>query len=171
MMYFPSQVNRFQKSILLIFQYKYLNRILEILFSRIWSSAQNHTVLVLLLNLVGFFISIRPRWSFWNVLYHCCTSFEGASRGGEPLIIFTWFPGACGTSCHFLHPSALTTCCIFLGTREIIVCFSRDKYLEWLWAMSSWPNAQSPDSCSWLATLFWSFRLSFGMSENVTRSE
>jgi len=68
------------------------------LFSKIWSSAQDHAVLVLLLNLVGWFISTRPRWSGGNVLYHSCTSFEGASRGGQPLNIFTWFIGA-GTLC------------------------------------------------------------------------
>jgi len=66
------------------------------LFSRIWSSSQDHAVLVLLLNLVGFFISTWPRWSGGNVLYHSCTSFEGASRGGQPLNIFTWFIGAGG---------------------------------------------------------------------------
>jgi len=66
------------------------------LFFRIWSSAQDHSVLVLLLNLVGFFISAWPRWSRGNVLYHSCTSFEGASLGGQPLNIFTWFIGAGG---------------------------------------------------------------------------
>jgi len=66
------------------------------LFSRIWSSAQDHALLVLSLNLVGFFISTRPRWSGGNDLYHSCTSFEAASRGGQPLIIFTWFIGAGG---------------------------------------------------------------------------
>jgi len=74
------------------------------LFSTIWSSAQDHAVLVLLLNLVGFFISTWPRWSGRNVLYHICTSFEEASRGGQPLSIFTWFIGAGGTAveelCH-----------------------------------------------------------------------
>jgi len=64
------------------------------LFSGIWSSAQDHAVLVLFLNLVGFFISTA--WSDGNVLYHSCTSFEGASRGGQPLNIFTWFIGAGG---------------------------------------------------------------------------
>jgi len=66
------------------------------LFSRIWSSAQDHAVLVLLLNIVGFFISTRPRCSGGNVLYHSCTSFEGASRVGQPLNNFTWFIGAGG---------------------------------------------------------------------------
>jgi len=67
-------------------------------FSRIWSSAQDHALLVLLLNLVGFFISTRPRWSGENNLYHSCTSFEGASRVGQPFNIFTWFIGAGGTA-------------------------------------------------------------------------
>jgi len=73
------------------------------LLSRNWSSAQDHAVLVLLLNLVGFFISTWPRWSggksVGNDLYHSCTSFEGASRGGQPLNIFTWFIGAGGFTC------------------------------------------------------------------------
>jgi len=68
------------------------------LFSRIWSSAQDHALLVLLLNLVGFFISSRPRWSGGNDLYHSCTSFEGAFWGGQPLNTFTWFIGAGGLS-------------------------------------------------------------------------
>ena len=55
------------------------------IFSRIWSCAQDHALLVLLLNLVGFFISNRPRWSGGNDLYLSCTSFEGAPRGGPAL--------------------------------------------------------------------------------------
>jgi len=66
------------------------------LLSRIWSSAQDHVVLVLLLNIVGFFISTWPRWSVGNILYRSCISFEGASRGGQLLNIFTWFIGAGG---------------------------------------------------------------------------
>ena len=58
------------------------------LFSKIWSSAQDHAVLDLLLNLVGLFISKRPRWSIGNDLYHSCTSLEGASRGGQPLMMW-----------------------------------------------------------------------------------
>jgi len=69
------------------------------LFSRIWSSAQDHALLDLLLNLVGLFIFTRPRWSGGNDLYHSCTSFEGASRGGQPFNIFTWFIGAGGYVC------------------------------------------------------------------------
>ena len=59
-MYDPFRVNRFQRSILLIVQYKYLkkNHVPEILFSKIWSPAQDHAVLVLLLNVVVLFISI-----------------------------------------------------------------------------------------------------------------
>jgi len=38
----------------------------------------------------------RPRWSGGNVLYHSCTSFEGASRLGQSFNIFTWFIGAGG---------------------------------------------------------------------------
>ena len=74
------------------------NHVPEFLFSRIWSSAQDHAVLVSILNLVGFFISIWPRWSVGNVLYHSCTSFEGAVWEGQPLNIFTSFIGAGGES-------------------------------------------------------------------------
>jgi len=66
------------------------------LFSRIWSSAQDHALLDLLLNLVVFFISTRPRWSDGNDLNHSCTSFEGASWVDQSLNIFTWFIGAGG---------------------------------------------------------------------------
>jgi len=61
---------------------------------------------VLLLNPVDFFISKLPRWSCGNVLYHSCTSFEGASRscisfegasrGDQTLNIFTSSIGAGG---------------------------------------------------------------------------
>jgi len=40
----------------------------------------------------------RPRWSGGNDLYHSCTSLEGASRGAQPLNVFTWFIGAGGLS-------------------------------------------------------------------------
>ena len=87
-------------------------------FSRIWSSAQDHAVLVLLLNLVGFFISTWPRWSGGNVLYHSCTSFEGASRGGQPLNIFTWFIVAGG----WWHIPYFISCCSVLQC--VAVCCS-----------------------------------------------
>jgi len=77
------------------------------LFSRIWSSAQDHAVLVLLLNLVVFSISTWPRWSGGNDLYHSCTSFEGASRGGQPFIFFTWLIGAGGEASWLLRKSYL----------------------------------------------------------------
>jgi len=58
-MYIPFQVNRFQKSILLIVQYKYPKSCSEDFFlknrTKIWSSAQDHAVLHLLLNTVGFY--------------------------------------------------------------------------------------------------------------------
>ena len=93
-MYVPLQVNRFQKSILLIVQYKYLKSRPDILFSE---SDPPHKIMrhwFLLLNLVGVFMSTRPRWSVGNVLYHSCTSFEGACRGDKPFNIFAWFTGA-----------------------------------------------------------------------------
>jgi len=68
------------------------------LFSRIWSFAQDHALLDLLLNLVGLFIFSRPRWSCGNDLYHSCqcTTFDGTSRGGQPSNVFTRFIGAGG---------------------------------------------------------------------------
>jgi len=57
-------------------------------------TAQDHAILVLLLNLVGVFVFSRPSWSVGNVLYHSCTSSEMVShRGGQPLFIFTWSIG------------------------------------------------------------------------------
>ena len=57
------------------------------LFSRIWSSAQDHALLVLLLNLVGFFISTWQNLSAGNDFYWRCTSFGKAFRRGRPLNI------------------------------------------------------------------------------------
>ena len=57
------------------------------LFSRIWSSSQDHAVLVLLLNLVGFFISTWPmvRWKcFVPQLYQ----FRRGISGGPALKYF-----------------------------------------------------------------------------------
>ena len=56
-------------------------------FSRISSSAQDHALLVLLLNLVGLFISTWQNLSARNDLYWRCTSFEKAFRRGRPLNI------------------------------------------------------------------------------------
>ena len=56
-------------------------------FSRIWSSTQDHALLVKLLNLVGFFISTWQNLSGGNDLYWRCTSFEKAFRRGRPLNI------------------------------------------------------------------------------------
>ena len=89
-MYVPLQVNIFNESILLIVQYKYLKSCSGDFYSR--ESDPPHKIMrywFVLLNLVGFFISARPRWSGGNDLYHSCTRFEGASRGGQPLNIFT----------------------------------------------------------------------------------
>jgi len=81
------------------------------LFSRIRSSAQDHAVLVLSLNLVGVFISVWPRWSSENDFCHSCTSLEGASRGGQTLNTFTWFKGAGG----WQSPDTLPTTHCWLG--------------------------------------------------------
>ena len=97
MIYIPSllNVNGFQKTILLIVQYKYVKTLRD-LFSRIWSSAQDHAILVVLLNLVGCFISVRPKRAGGNVLHLWGTSFEVACRGDQPLNILAWFIGLDG---------------------------------------------------------------------------
>ena len=89
--YVPLQVNRFQKILLLIVQYNILNPVLEILFPRIWSSAQDCAVLCCLLNPVVFLISawqksVRRNW-FVLVVYQV---WKGISAG-PALKYFTWF--------------------------------------------------------------------------------
>ena len=49
--------------------------------SRIWFSAQNYAVLVLLLNSVESFISAWPKWSGGNVLYQLRTNSKGQIAG------------------------------------------------------------------------------------------
>ena len=131
-----AQVNRFQKSILLIVQYTYLKSCSgDFILSRIWSSAQDHAVLVLLLNLVGVFISIWPPWSVGNVLYHSCTSLEGASGGGQPLNIFTWF---IGTVSHPPSPSKFTPFCFggFSSYEDILYFTTRcGLFREQIWVI------------------------------------
>jgi len=100
MIYVPLLVNRSQKIILLIVSVSIWNPVPEILFSSIWSSAQDHAVLVLWLSLVGFFISTRPSWSGGNVLYHRGTSWEVEYRGDQPLHILAWFIRSGGTYLH-----------------------------------------------------------------------
>jgi len=56
--------------------------------SRIWFSAQDYAVLVLLLNPVDFFISTRPKWSIGNVLYLLGISFRRTNRWGWPFKYF-----------------------------------------------------------------------------------
>jgi len=67
-MYIPFQVNICHKSILLILQYKYLKSFSDDFIlknpTKIRFSAQDHVVLLLLLNTVGFFISARQK-SAW----------------------------------------------------------------------------------------------------------
>jgi len=96
MIYVHLRVNIFQKSVLLIVQYKYLKLCSEDLFSRIWSSAQEYAVLIFLLNPAGFFISARSIWSGRNVLYQWGTGSQRANQWGWPLHICTWFIGSGG---------------------------------------------------------------------------
>jgi len=92
-MYIPFQVNMCHQSILLILQYKYLKSFSEDFIlknpTQIGFSAQDHAVLLLLLNIVGFFISARQNLPGGNNLYHSCTSIEGASWRDQPLNFFT----------------------------------------------------------------------------------
>ena len=61
MIYFPLLVNRFQKSILLIVQYKYSKSCSgDLILQNL--STQDHAELVLLLNLIVFFVSARTKW-------------------------------------------------------------------------------------------------------------
>jgi len=80
--YIPFQVIIFQKSILLIVQYKYSKSCSEDFFlknpTKIWSSAQDHAVLHLLLNTVGFFISDRAEICLFEMI---CTTVVPASKG------------------------------------------------------------------------------------------
>jgi len=92
------QVNRFQKFILLIVQYKYLKSCSKDFSPRIWSSAQDYAVLGLLLNLVVFWISawqksVRRKW-FVLAVYQF---WKGISAGPAHKY-FTWFIGAGGHS-------------------------------------------------------------------------
>jgi len=87
--YVPLQVSRFAESALLIVQFRIF------LFSRIWSSAQDHAILVLLLNLVGFVISIWQNLSCGNDLLAVYQFRKGISAG-PALKYFIWFTGAGG---------------------------------------------------------------------------
>ena len=60
---------------LLSFSTNISNLVPRILFSRIWSSAQDYATLLSFLNPVDFFISDRSIWSGGNVLYHFFLSF------------------------------------------------------------------------------------------------
>jgi len=57
MIYVPFQVNRFQKKYFTYRSVQILKILFRKFFSRIWSSAQDHVLLDLLLNIVGLFIS------------------------------------------------------------------------------------------------------------------
>ena len=74
----PLSVNRFQRSILLIAQYKYFEYCSGDCIFQLWSSMQDHAVMVLLLNPVGSFIS--------NPMF--CTTEVPASKGQWPANIF-----------------------------------------------------------------------------------
>jgi len=89
-MYIPFHVNICHKSILLILQYNDLKSYYEnFIFknpTKISFSAQDHAVLLLLINIVGFFISARQKSSFCKFVTHSCTEWKG--HVGGPLNIF-----------------------------------------------------------------------------------
>ena len=83
------QVNIFQKSILLIVQYKYLKSCSEDLFSNIQQKSDPpHNIMRYFSYYSTQFASSFPQGRnlpAGNDLYHSCTSFEGASwRGIDP---------------------------------------------------------------------------------------
>jgi len=82
-MYVPLYKNRYLYNILLIFKYKYLKSYSGDFMLRIWSSAQDHDMMILLVNTVEFLISYRPL-----LLSNVCTTVvsvsKGASEGASP---------------------------------------------------------------------------------------
>jgi len=66
------------------------------LFSRIWSSTQDHALLILLLNLVVFFISIRPRSTlvYWRWFIPQLYQFRRGISGG-PVLKYFYMIHAC----------------------------------------------------------------------------
>jgi len=95
-MYVHFLVARFWKIILLSVQYKCFNLVMRIRCSKIWSSAQDYAVLVVLLNMVESFISAWPKRSGGNDLYQLGTSSQKANGRGWPFNIFEWFIGNWG---------------------------------------------------------------------------
>ena len=75
---------------------KYKNPFRRIKGLKIWSSAKDHALLDLLLNIVESFISYWSTWSARNVVYEPCTSSQETYRRGWPLNIFAWFIRAGG---------------------------------------------------------------------------
>ena len=86
--------------------------------SRIWSSAQEYAVLVLSLNMVETFISMWPKWSVGNDLYHtpnwCRNTLKNHHRQKHPLSFHPrgwWnlhFHTQYAWECHF-HPRWMKT--------------------------------------------------------------
>ena len=114
--YIPFQVIIFQKSILLIVQYKYSKSCSEDIFSKIQrKSDPPHKIMRYCTYYSTQLASSCPpgrNLPGGNDLYLSCTSFEGWHLGGaSPLNIFTWFIGSGGllTACfHSLNlPRAL----------------------------------------------------------------
>jgi len=98
---FPYYVNRFQKGISIIVQYKYLKScsgdfILQNLILRTRSCGSGFITPSSCVFRFHQTIMVGPSWSCGNVLYHSCTSSEGASRTGQTLNNFIRFIGAGG---------------------------------------------------------------------------
>ena len=97
----PLLCERFQKGILIIVQYKYLKScsrefILQNLILRTRSCGSGFITPSSCVCRFHQTIMVGPSWPDGNVLYHSCTSSEGASRAGQTLNHFIRFIGAGG---------------------------------------------------------------------------
>ena len=99
-MYVPLLVNRFGKIIFVIVQYKYLKSCSEDFIlknqTKIWSSAQDHAALHLLLSIVGFFISVRQKSAWQKRFVPQLYQLRRGILEGPALKYFWWFIGAGG---------------------------------------------------------------------------
>ena len=132
----PLQVNICQKSILLIVQFKYLKSCSS-------DFILQNLILRTRLCCTGFVT--QPSWvctSTWsiraggNFLYHSCTGSEGASGGGQPFNIFTWFTGIGAGGCIRVCESVIylwaTTSSMgwlrLVGSSRLKVSFAKESY-------------------------------------------
>jgi len=103
MIYVHVLVDRFQKSALLIVQYKYSKNCCEDFILQDLILRTRISVLLLLLGPVGCFISTRSIWLGEIFLYQLGTSSQRANRRGRPLNYFTWVKGSRRLCVHVWH--------------------------------------------------------------------